>query len=270
MKKTIFALVVLCMSLKTYSNGVNPKTILVSNKWKLDVENTIGLNTKDKEEKKSKAIKKVVQDLNFTFEFFKNDKMTIQMLDAVIYNGNYKLEKRKDNLLFIQNINKEEFSYQVVSINKDKIILRPLNEEVNLILIPAIDKDYETILISKEWKIDNESIEKMLLKSQSNPQFIAMSDEDKEATLTSIELSLKGVQFIFMKDFQFRYKIVALGSELLNSSGTFAINKEKNEIVTNIEIEPNQVYKIISIDENKIHLHHIQRDFDYILVPLKN
>lgn len=269
--KKILTLLVLSISLITNANEAYPKAILVSNQWKLDIEKTIGLNMGNKQQNKSTALKKFVSDLNFTFEFSKDNKMVIKIYDLEVYQGIYNIKKQKEKDILTQELGYEKFQYEIVSIQKERIILRPINETDNITLIP-IEKsniDLETTLISKEWKMDSKSIENVLLKMEADPNFPSVSDEEKKATISATEIAVKGVRFIFMKDSKLSYKVIARGVELVNLQGTFIINKEKNEITIYTEMEPNQVYKIISMNKDKIHLKHIQRDNDLILVPSK-
>lgn len=267
--KKILIILVLSISLITNANETDPKEILVSKEWKLDIKKTIGLNSKNNERNKSFALKELVTDLNFTFAFTKDNTMVIKMHDFDVYKGIYYIKKLNGKNFLTQEIHSEKFIYEIISIQKEKIVFRPLNEQDNIILISLEKNDLEEILISNEWKMDSEYVKNFISKFEPSSEIEGLSDEEKKASISAMALTFEGVRYKFMKDSKFEMKVLVMEVERFKSIGTFSINKDKNEITINTEIDPNQIYKIISVAENKIHLQNLEGEKDLILVPSK-
>jgi hypothetical protein len=128
----------------------------------------------------------------------------------------------------------------------------------------AQDKDLKKILTAVKWKADIETMKpQLLLKLVSHPEMKDLSKEERELVFKSIFISLEKMRYAFGFDDSFKQYI----NEETEYAGTFSINSKENELITNLEIEPNSVFKIVSFDSKKVVLHHQLRNTDLILIP---
>lgn len=271
MKKTIFTLLLLSLSLVTKASEQNINAILTATKWKLDFDTSFNINNKDFETKPNDYSKNIFNGFGIYFEFFKDEKVKIYLNEINIYEGNFALKKRNNNLSFIRN--NKKITYQIVSLSINEIVLKSQDNNLKLKLIPSTVVKYNLyeILTSKiEWKIDPETItlDRIISDMEKDPELnnSSLSAEDKKGIAKAMVIVLSNTIYKFSKDNSYGQIIKAMGIENVDS-GTFSINQEKKELTTNTEMEPNSVYKILKVENNKIHLHHIEKDVDLILIP---
>lgn len=273
MKKTIFTLLLLSLSLVTKASEKNINAILTATKWKLDFETSFNSNNKDFETKPNDYSKNIFNGFGVYFEFFKDEKVKIYANEINIYEGNFAIKRRKNNLTFIRD--NKKITYQILSVSSKEIILKSQDNNLKLKLIPSTVVKYNLyeILTSKiEWKIDPETItfDRIISDMEKDPKLgnSSVSADEKNEIAKAMNMVLNNTIYKFSKDNSFTQIIKAMGIENVDS-GTFSINQEKNELITNTEMEPNSVFKILNVEKNKIYLHHIERDVDLILIPAK-
>lgn len=139
------------------------------------------------------------------------------------------------------------------------LILKPLNSQL----------DIKSILTSKDWKLDIEAMKfDLILKMSSLPEMEVMNDEEKEIVTKSVLISMEGIRYHFEKDNTLEYKIILKGETQYETKGTFSVDNEKNQLITNTDDEPNKLYQIISVEENKVVLKVTDTNVDFVLIPV--
>ena len=139
------------------------------------------------------------------------------------------------------------------------LILKPLNSQL----------DIKSILTSKDWKLDIEAMKfDLILKMSSLPEMEVMNDEEKEIVTKSVLISMEGIRYHFEKDNTLEYKIILKDETQHETKGTFSVDNEKNQLITNTDDEPNKLYQIISVEENKVVLKVTDTNVDFVLIPV--
>lgn len=103
----------------------------------------------------------------------------------------------------------------------------------------------------------------ILLKFATVPEMKELSKEEREIAVKNVLVSLSKLKYKFGEDGSFKNFITGE----IEYVGSYTLNVQDNELITNLEIEPNSVFKIVSFDHKKIVLHHKLRNNDLILIP---
>lgn len=164
----------------------------------------------------------------------------------------------------------ETFLFNTSLIEKSEIIMndKTLNQDLVLKSLNS-QSDIKSILISKDWKLDAEVMKlDLMLKIDSLPEMKGISKHEKEIVRKSALSTIEGSRFHFEENNTLEYKIILKDKILYETKGTFSVDKEKNQLTTNTDDEPNKLYQIISVEENKIVLKDIKTNVDLILIPV--
>lgn len=190
--------------------------------------------------------------LTFTLNATETDLKSLLIANEWVFNTS-------ETLLFNASlIEKSEIIMNDKTLNQD-LVLKSLNSQL----------DIKSVLISKDWKLDVEVMKlDLMLKIDSLPEMKGISKHEKEIVRKSALSAIEGSRFHFEENNALEYKIILKDKILYETKGTFSVDKEKNQLTTNTDDEPNKIYQIISVEENKIVLKDIKTNVNLNLIPV--
>ncbi|WP_412476229.1 hypothetical protein [Flavobacterium sp. TBRC 19031] len=122
----------------------------------------------------------------------------------------------------------------------------------------------DQLLTSKVWKIDVDALKPLImLRMAEMEEMKSMSEYEQKISVKAVIMTIEKMRYHFYNDFNF--KIVF--NPNTTQSGTYEIIHKTNEIILKTNQEEDKVYKIGTVEENKIHLISTGKNYDLILIP---
>ena len=121
----------------------------------------------------------------------------------------------------------------------------------------------EQLLTSKVWKIDIEALQPIIMiRMAQMEEMKSMTEQEQKISLKAVLMTIEKMRYHFYNDLNF--KIVY--NPKTNQNGKYEISKS-NEIILKTKEEGDKIYKIGTVEENKIHLISTGKNYDLILIP---
>lgn len=267
MKKSISLILFICYTVSIYAkNDLN--AILTSYEWQLNYNQTFLHSDPSISEDKLFNLEKITQHLNVFFLFDKKNNLSIKLEGLEVFSGQYQINKNK--LIFSNNKKEYKNEYEVISFSKDKILLHNKKYGIDLILtVLKEEPNLKSILVTNDWRLDIESMKlKLIFKATTSPQMKELNDEDREIAVKSTLIAMGGIRYHFDEDYKVDCKIYLKDEIQYQTKGTFSIDDIKNELTIDTLDEPNRIFKIIKVEENKVTLLDYKSELEYILIPV--
>lgn len=269
MKKILLNLIVMSFTIMVSANEADLKSILTKNEWQLNINETLLLNDPSTRESKANLDEMISKLFDLKFSFGSDHRLKVKLLDIELYNGKYIINK--DHLTFVNDLKNNKQSFKLISFNQNQIRIKDKKNNIFLVLSTMkTDLDPKTILITKNWKLDLEVMKPdLLIKMASVPTMKELSNEDRDAAIRSTLIILQGVRYHFKEDNSLEYSIKINNEVSQTIKGTFKINLQEKELVIDLENGEKNIFKITSIDENKVALTNTNNNLNFVFIQEK-